>query len=578
MTNINKYIKGTMKAAGVVIAMGGSLAGMTSCSDFLEILPLNEVVLENYWTEEKDVSSVLNSCYESLESNESLTRMGIWGELRSDNVIPGRSAGYDVQEMLKENILPTNSLVKWDVMYQTINRCNTVCHYAPMVQEKDPNYTMSEMQANIAEATFIRDLCYFYLLRTYRDVPMTFEPSLDDQKNYQIPPTKFNDGLDSLIADLEKVKNLAVRRYIDDSRMTNLAASNNAYENSSRVTRNAIYALLAELNLWRGNYSETNKYCDLIIDYKKEQYKEKKLYLGTINDMAEFNEIPLILDKPEGSSKCGNAYTEIFGDKNSFESIFELYFRTNQSVKNSFVADYYGSSSQVNGFFAAPSTNRKDVAEGKNTVFDKRDGRAYGYIDVRNSSYLIAKYAASSSSFENNNISDDKTAKVSLSRRGNDFANWIIYRLTDVILMKAEALIMMGESNYEEAFNLINAVNCRARSILTPTDKDALKFADYSNKESLTDLLFEERNREFMYEGKRWYDLVRISLRDGNTNTLVSMVTRLDDKYNGSNANAIRIKLSDPNIIFLPYFREELKLNPYLKQNSAYNDTEDFVQ
>ncbi len=162
--------------------------------------------------------------------------------------------------------------------------------------------------------------------------------------------------------------------------------------------------------------------------------------------------------------------------------------------------------------------------------------------------------------------------------RGNNFANWIIYRLTDVMLMKAEALIMMGEENYEEAFKLIRAVNSRARSIKSDTDKDALQFSDYATYSKLIDLLFDERNREFMYEGKRWYDLVRISLRDGDTHTLVSKVTTVEDKYRGANANAIKIKLSDPNIIFLPYYREELKLNPHLKQNPAYNDTEQFVQ
>ena len=62
---------------------------LASCNDFLDILPLNEVVLENYWTEKADVNSVLNSCYETLEHSDALTRMGIWGELRSDNLMAG---------------------------------------------------------------------------------------------------------------------------------------------------------------------------------------------------------------------------------------------------------------------------------------------------------------------------------------------------------------------------------------------------------------------------------------------------------------------------------------------------------
>lgn len=557
------------------------ISGMlSSCSDFLEILPLNEVVLENYWTEKGDVTAVLNNCYASLSSSESILRMGVWGELRSDNIIPGRAGNYDIQEMLKENILPTNSLVKWDVMYTTINQCNTVCHFAPSVKEKDPNYTLSDLNANIAEATFIRDLCYFYLLRTFRDVPISFEPSLDDMRDYQIPPTKFEAGLDTLIADLKKVEDYAVRRYVDDSRMTNNTAARQANKNTSRVTRWAIYALLADLNLWRGNYSEVVKYADLIINYKKEQYKEKVDRIGDISfpDMYEFNGIPLILDKTDGSSECGNMATEIFGNKNSFESLFEIYYSS--SAANSYVANYYGRGGQTTGYFMAPSTYRTNTPEGKNILFTKRDGRAYSSIESNNNSYYIRKYVWNGVSYKDQNITDEKSVGVKNQgvRGENCDANWIIYRLTDVMLMKAEALILMGEDHLEEAFNLIKTVNCRACNIKSFEDADALKFADYSTANQLMTLLFDERNRELMYEGKRWYDLVRISLRDKNTQTLSNYVTSVDDKFNGSNASAIKIKLSDPDIIFLPYFREELKLNRYLKQNPAYNDAEDFVQ
>ena len=49
-----------------------------SCSDFLDILPMNSTVLENYWKQKSDVASVMNACYESLESDDALTRMMVW--------------------------------------------------------------------------------------------------------------------------------------------------------------------------------------------------------------------------------------------------------------------------------------------------------------------------------------------------------------------------------------------------------------------------------------------------------------------------------------------------------------------
>ena len=49
---------------------------LASCNDFFDILPMNEVVLENYWTQKGDVTSVLNGCYEALEQPDVITRMG----------------------------------------------------------------------------------------------------------------------------------------------------------------------------------------------------------------------------------------------------------------------------------------------------------------------------------------------------------------------------------------------------------------------------------------------------------------------------------------------------------------------
>ena len=66
---ITKRIKQYILACSVCC---GITATLTSCNDFLDILPTNEVVLENYWTEKADVSSVMNSWYETLEHSDCL--------------------------------------------------------------------------------------------------------------------------------------------------------------------------------------------------------------------------------------------------------------------------------------------------------------------------------------------------------------------------------------------------------------------------------------------------------------------------------------------------------------------------
>ena len=71
---------------------------------------------------------------------------------------------------------------------------------------------------------------------------------------------------------------------------------------------------------------------------------------------------------------------------------------------------------------------------------------------------------------------------------------------------------------------------------------------------------------ELMFEGKRWYDLVRRSMREGNTNYLVSQAGR---KYT-NNKTAAESKLSKLDAIFWPYHEDELKVNKNLTQNPAY--------
>ncbi len=540
----------------------------TGCSDFLDVLPMNEVVLENFWTEKADVTSVVNSCYAGMEDADLMTRMMVWGELRSDNLKAGSNVSNDLNELLKENLLQTNPMCNWSKFYEVINRCNTVVHYAPEVQAIDPNYTESDMKANIAEAVAIRSLCYFYLIRTFRDVPFTTEPSINDAQNYILPATPFDQVLDTLIADLERVKNDAPRRYYPDD-------SPNADQNSAYITRWAIYTLLADMYLWKGDWDNAIRYCDLVLDFKRSQYDEMLEREGNVMNIELINGIPMLVEMPSYSSVQGNAYSAIFGTGHSFESIFELDFKNDQNPTNSLVSTYYGSSNNRRGRLGAPDFLVMDVAKGDNTVFKKKDCRAYEAAEEDNSSYYISKYVNRSISFTTKSVNKWDDLKLAASPRSGSDANWIIYRLSDVMLIKAEALIERSEADFPAAFNLINAVNKRALSysmtMASTVGGDTLKADDYPSKTNMEDLLMDERQREFLFEGKRWYDLVRVSRRDGNTTRLASWVSR---KYK-QDVNVIKIKLADPNYIYFPYAKSELKVNPLLKQNPAFNKGED---
>jgi len=574
---MNRFIQKHISKSGVSfhVTLFTLLFTLSSCSDYLDVLPLNEVVLENYWTKKDDVTSELNGCYESLTSEGSLERMGIWGELRSENLVQGSNLENKYVEILKENILPTNDLTKWEDFYRTINRCNILLNYADGVQKLDPNYTEAQMRANKAEATFIRDLCYFYLIRTFRDVPMVFEPSIDDTQEYKVPATPMMEALKMLSDDLEKVKDDAVLRYVDDSKMTNSEASSQAYENCAKVTRVAIYTLLADIYLWRGEYDKAISCCDYVINFKKNQYKERVAKKGQMNDMFLFNGIPMIRESLANSKTCGNAFNEIFGyDKEngfSFESIFELGYKKG-NVKNNYIYKFYSGQNIIGGF-AAPEDYYQNVTSGTNDYFAKNDCRVYENIIEQSGKYIIGKYTNYRAKLENDNVTDFKSLKYNPEPISYNYHNWIIYRLSDVMLIKAEACIMKNDPDFQTAFSLINSINKRARNYTENVKSDSLAFSAYSsNKEEMEKLLMLERKREFMFEGKRWFDLVRKSLRDGNTNYLANEAT----KKQKENAVAIKIQFADINTIFWPYNREELKKNTLLKQNSAYSDTEDF--
>ena len=155
-------------------------------------------------------------------------------------------------------------------------------------------------------------------------------------------------------------------------------------------------------------------------------------------------------------------------------------------------------------------------------------------------------------------------------KRYGDYANWILYRLTDVMLMEAEALVERNDSvanDLRKAFDLTNAVY--SRSNLSAPDKDSLAFSSYGTQSEMRDLVLLERQRELMFEGKRWFDLVRKARREGTNGPMLDLAKR---KYN--KPEAVKSKWIKPDMLYLPIYEEELKVNTLLKQNPEYKTTE----
>lgn len=558
----------------------GAVCGLSSCSDFLEIEPQNEIILEQFWNEKADVDGIVLGCYSGMQADHIMRRMMVWGEFRSDNTVAGQNINDDIHldNVFKANIDASNVYTTWDGFYDIINRCNTVIHYAPQVAEKDISFTESELRATIAEVTALRSLCYFYLIRTFRDVPYSSYPFLSDDQKMDLPATKFDDVLDSLITDLERVRPYAVKKYPETEPLFQ----------TGRITQDAINAMLCEMYLWKKDYQNSIKYADLVIEAKKlqrEEEQKKNSGSGMSQDYGDgIDGFPLIPTYTRvGSTDYGQAYNAIFGSGNSSESIFELTFmKDDNAMSNSAVNALYGNPNKLVGYAAPSSSVGSDVSNKIYSIFiSPFDVRYYENLQAEGSStFRINKYVARTLSLEINTTGTEWSLSFAMNPLDKNKSSWIIYRLTDIMLLKAEALTQImttatddvskenNEKLMREAFTLINAVN--KRSVGQATLKDTLVYADYASKSQMTDLVYKERQRELMFEGKRWFDLVRRSMRDGNTQYLSTETV----KKHSSNASVVQIKLAKMDAIFWPYNVDELKVNKNLVQNPAFGSGE----
>ena len=462
--------------------------------------------------------------------------------------------------------------------------------------EDDPGYTESELQATIAEVTALRSLCYFYLIRAFRDVPFSRVAYTDDDQEMELPATPFNAVLDSIIYDLESVKDMAVDRYPTTTPL---------YQ-TGRITKEAINAMLCEMYLWKQDYDRCIQYADIVIASKKKIAEEiqsgsygsirggRNSGSTTNDNFSRTNGYPL-LSNFISTNYYGEAYNYMFTDDDyteyaQQEIIFQLVFNdrptANSMPNNSTIANMYGNSSLNNasGWLAPSDYLVDDIGKSSGrTIFDDRNKVAdiRMYTNVYSSAKAINKYVSQNIQVNFSRATEPEVSGYTTKWGQNDCgSNWIIYRLSDIMLMKAEALtqklregsdpetVSHNKPYIDQAFSIVNAVN--KRSICQQNLVDTLVATEYVTKEQLETLVLRERQRELMFEGKRWFDLVRQARREGATTKLSAAA--LQKVTTGS--SLIANKLSKMDAIYWPYNYEELKANTKLHQNPAYGSGE----
>lgn len=592
-----KYIKQSIVRLACIACVGLFLV---SCGDFLEITPRDMVTEDNFWDEKTDVDQMVTGCYTAMQGYDFISRCVVWGDLRGTD-IDGASniENYDdLYQALVNNLMPSNQFTSWSSFYYVINKCNTIIRMAPEVHEKDPAYRQSDLQATIAEMTALRSLCYWYLIRAFDAVPFYRDAVQQEDEVKTLPVTSFETVLNEIISDLEAVKPNALDHYAAISGDDGDLGRYNS--NCNRITRSAINAMLCDMYLWRGDYDKVIACADEILAVKKSDYERnygKSMMMGTFAPepiAASSGNFTTYLYK--NTQTNGNiVFNAIFGTGNSFESIFELSFN-NTGIGSPYVtslalATLYGTGNKNSKYgptsadgFLVPTTVIMQEARGDNgnwSIFrGSSDTRFYCSMHATDKNYTeasIRKYVAYI--FQ---VSAQSPKYINYEESGNFLLpeamnrNWIFYRLTDIMLMKAEAYLMKSGADasdankalWAKAFDLIEVV--ANRSVTATSQQLKNTNAAVTNREKLQTLLRNERRAELLFEGKRWFDMIRYSKQAGGD---------LKD-LNGIPAKCGSRGSSNPfpswAHLFWPYNKQEIKKNPNMKQKSIYNkDTED---
>lgn len=599
--------------AGAVVVLGG---GMTSCEDYLTLYPTTSITEEEFWNTRNDVNNVRASAYYQL--TQCTGKILAWGEFRSDNVELSDMSKANYRYMQEAVLQPSENLYDWSAFYKGINFCNKVLEHGQQMVDKgtDPSFTNIEWQPMKAEMVSLRALYYFYLVRSFRNVPFV-RHSISTDAEALVAREKAVPGqeiMDSLIHEVEAVLPTAAINYGRNS------------SNKGRWTRTSIHALLADMYLWRAGMvykgrekgfpvvnekgdtlsaaqekslatdlmKKTISHADYVI---KEQMDEFKLNLDLNNvpqdDKRRAQTYPLIQSEASSSGIFDAGYSDVLGSSNSSESVFELQY-DGVNVKNGVITEMFYGNSGSGGYksglmLANPSLFSKDAPVDPAKGYGRTDMRFVSYTlrndeSAKTNAVSIVKGAAKSVfiTFSGTALGDitKSTGSYSMQEASSQSTNWPVYRLSDMMTLKAEAMARLGgfglpdypeRDTYRILDELFRRNNPTADTVAASSnlfckrlrsykafkaddDKDGTgwkkRYEDYG---SPLKLAFNERQREFLGEGKRWYDIVRECEFRGATKDVLSDWVGL--------SSVVRNRLRSLWSLYNPIYLEELKVN-----------------
>lgn len=439
-----------------------------SCSKFLDREPISVSTDPNFWQNEKEADIGVASSYSLLRAALNETdglNLFAHGDFAADE-FSNITFNTDVAAVNQMNLALTVPITettrymlrfrRFDFFYRAIDQANRCMKFIPTIPLD--KYTAGNPEAVqqrlIAEAYFVRAFTYFYMARVWGNVPVVLETVADPSTAGPVPQSPQNVVLDQCIKDLE----YAIPRLT----WTFPVASDRAV----RANRASAFALLAHIYAWRGEYDKCAAAADSVIQKGGFTLVNRNSYLTIFNGKSS-----------EGIFEIAqNAANEGYGNGIAFRTLKGSYLETNQG------------NSQL-------PLDRVALFERFFTDSGKVDLRAKnGFAFLTTADPICIKYSG--------NIT--YTATTSTGQRTSPIArhNLIIFRLSDIMLLRAEALAATG--NFGAARTILNEIRGMANlAVSTATDNE------------LFEAIIDERGRELFLEGHRFYDLVRLGKKTG---------------------------------------------------------------
>lgn len=457
----------------------------SSCSGWLEEIPINTITEEQAWQTGSDAEGAVAAAFGlfrrslgglTAEDTPATTRWGawgdycFWGDCRSgDWIAPGGDSDWIAlfeNRLIEKTAL--NPLNNWRLFYRTIEQCNLSILNIPDIAVDITDDRKNEL---IAEARFMRAMSHFYASRIWGDIPIN-----TTARNVEpIGRSPQEEVMRLVVSEVSDIVDILPWRYTDSNDQVDMDYS------TTRGSKGAALALLAHAHMWLEEYQEASDAIDKIIQS------------GT------YEILPI------------SFFREIFDEGGSSEMIFEMFYDKEYGE----FSGYYGHA--LTWFVVNPYTSRDvlSVAIPKSKIFelfpeyeiDKRIPELFQSADrsVNNSEIRPIFDDPLQNGEEEIMFAKFRKAKD----RSYDFMESTVpvFRYAGLLLLKAEADARLG--NGTAARDNINIIRERA----------GLPLLVRSEAEVLIEEALEERRRELLGESSRSYDLVRLGrLHEFNEN------------------------------------------------------------